>query len=515
MKAALGLILFMVLPIQATENIAILDFQGKNVTQAEASVLSDKLRAEVSKLNKFQIMERDAMEQILKEQGFQQSGCTSTECAVEVGQLVGVRKMIAGTVGKVGSTFLLTMRIIDVATGKVLESYDVDIRGSIDDALVTGMPRLASKMINKQSGAIASKQPVKQQKTSSLKPLQKDTLLFNDGLAKKKMGNKWGFVDRYQRIQVQAKYDDAGHFSNGLAAVKKRGKWGYIDVNGKLRIDFQYNSAKAFDGAVAPAKSGEWWISIDTLGEIANAGNSKRSSKQIECNSEIGYQPMKVGKLWGFADTLNKEMAIAPQYDEVKAYKECFAAVSINDKWGFVDGNGDIAIYPIFERVRSFSDGRAACLIGSEWGFLDKMGNIVIPWQFADVDDFAEGKAKVVKQGADGHSQRYLIDLNGGKVFQHKKTIISKAQSKLENLSYYQSIDGHVEFLNDTISIVKNGIETSILPHQVKKVRCSYILTDKSILKLETETDRFSIFFANPFRGYCGRVSDRISEMMN
>ena len=36
----------------------------------------------------------------MEEQGFQQSGCTSDECAAEVGQLLGVQFMVADPLEK-------------------------------------------------------------------------------------------------------------------------------------------------------------------------------------------------------------------------------------------------------------------------------------------------------------------------------------------------------------------------------------------------------------------------------
>ena len=54
------------------------------------------------------------MGEVLKEQGFQQSCCTSNECVVEVGQLLGVQQMISGSIGKVGDIFTVSVRIIDI-----------------------------------------------------------------------------------------------------------------------------------------------------------------------------------------------------------------------------------------------------------------------------------------------------------------------------------------------------------------------------------------------------------------
>jgi curli biogenesis system outer membrane secretion channel CsgG len=94
------------------EYIAVMDLEGRGVSTFEAQTLTDKLRGELINTGKFTVVERGKMEDILKEQGFQQTGCTSEECIVEMGQLIGVSQMIAGSIGKVGSTFLVSIRLI-------------------------------------------------------------------------------------------------------------------------------------------------------------------------------------------------------------------------------------------------------------------------------------------------------------------------------------------------------------------------------------------------------------------
>jgi len=80
-------------------NIAMNDLQGKGVEQSAAAIISDRLRSELLGTGIFRVMERKEMTAVLKEQGFQQSGaCTEASCIVEVGQLLGVKRMIAGTI---------------------------------------------------------------------------------------------------------------------------------------------------------------------------------------------------------------------------------------------------------------------------------------------------------------------------------------------------------------------------------------------------------------------------------
>ena len=87
---------------QAKPTVAILDFEGQGVTAGEVQTLTERMRTEIGNTNAVRLIERKAVEKILEEQGLQQSGCTTDECAAEVGQLLGVQFMISGSIGKMG-----------------------------------------------------------------------------------------------------------------------------------------------------------------------------------------------------------------------------------------------------------------------------------------------------------------------------------------------------------------------------------------------------------------------------
>jgi hypothetical protein len=68
-------------------------------------------------------MERSQMDRVLKEQGFQSSGlCDGNECAVEVGKVLGIDRMVVGSIGKIGSMYIINVRMVDVSTGEILAS---------------------------------------------------------------------------------------------------------------------------------------------------------------------------------------------------------------------------------------------------------------------------------------------------------------------------------------------------------------------------------------------------------
>jgi TolB-like protein len=141
----------------ARMNIAVLDLEGKKVPQEEASILSDKLRGELLKTGKFDVIERSQMDEILKEQGFQQTGCTDQSCIVEMGQLMGVKMMIVGSVGKIGNMYLVSIRMIDVQQGKIVKNVDKEVEGSIESVLKYGIPYVAAQMAGPSETRVVQK----------------------------------------------------------------------------------------------------------------------------------------------------------------------------------------------------------------------------------------------------------------------------------------------------------------------------------------------------------------------
>ena len=97
------------------------------------------------------VLERGKMDEVLKEQGFQQTGCITSECAVEVGRMLGVQQMVAGSIGKVGTVYTVSARIFDVQTGKILKSANYDHIGDIGQLLIKGMKAVVLQLTTGKS----------------------------------------------------------------------------------------------------------------------------------------------------------------------------------------------------------------------------------------------------------------------------------------------------------------------------------------------------------------------------
>lgn len=144
-------------------NLAVMNLEAPDVPASAQQALSDRLRAELFNTGRFSVMERNQMQELLKEQGFQQSGCTSDECVVEAGRLLGVDRMIAGSVGKVGTIYTVSLRMIDIETGRIMLTKTEDCNCPIEQVLTTSLKNIALKMAGMSSSA--EEQPVIRQET--------------------------------------------------------------------------------------------------------------------------------------------------------------------------------------------------------------------------------------------------------------------------------------------------------------------------------------------------------------
>ena len=114
---------------------AVLDFEGSGITTQEAQVLTQRLGSELVQTQALIMVERNQMSEIMDEQGFQQTGCTSAECAAEIGALLGVQKMITGSFGKIGNTYTIEARMFSVESGQTEKTVSKTYKGEVDGLL--------------------------------------------------------------------------------------------------------------------------------------------------------------------------------------------------------------------------------------------------------------------------------------------------------------------------------------------------------------------------------------------
>lgn len=112
------------------------------------------MRTELEGGERFRVVERAQIKQALQEQTLQLSGGTDTQNAVKIGKLLGADLIIVGSVVKIGNSYTVNSRMIDVKTGEAqlgrnATGTDLNLLNSLSrellDGLFGGGKKLAAK----------------------------------------------------------------------------------------------------------------------------------------------------------------------------------------------------------------------------------------------------------------------------------------------------------------------------------------------------------------------------------
>ena len=147
LRSKILIYLLLVSSLFGAKYLAVLDLEPVGLSDTEAKVLTQRLTSKMIELGSYTVVERANIDKILKEQKFQSSGCTDSECAVEIGQLLNADVSVIGTASKFGKTYTLDCRIINVENGEALESASYTHTGEIDELVKEGIESIAHKLL--------------------------------------------------------------------------------------------------------------------------------------------------------------------------------------------------------------------------------------------------------------------------------------------------------------------------------------------------------------------------------
>jgi len=118
------------------ERVAILEFTAFNCQDSMGNAITDIIGAKIFNTHIFTLVERTQITQVFKELELQQTGCTDSECAIEVGKLLSANKIIVGMIHKIDK-YIIVIKIINIANGKIEGSYKAEAakESNLDDAV--------------------------------------------------------------------------------------------------------------------------------------------------------------------------------------------------------------------------------------------------------------------------------------------------------------------------------------------------------------------------------------------
>ena len=132
------------LPSGVPTRLAILNFEAKGVPQEIADVCMNSMSTGLANFDYITLVERKQIESVIKEQQFQMSDLTDEKTSVRVGKLLNANTVLTCSIGKLGTSMILTARLLDVETGKVIKGREVICEECRDQDIYDAVSTLVS-----------------------------------------------------------------------------------------------------------------------------------------------------------------------------------------------------------------------------------------------------------------------------------------------------------------------------------------------------------------------------------
>ncbi|MCK6548682.1 CsgG/HfaB family protein [Myxococcota bacterium] len=88
-------------------------------------LVSELIAAELAQRPPFVVVERERLDQVMKEHRLADLGVVDEDTAAKFGRVLGAESLVSGTVAEAGPSYVVTVRQVDVESGKVLVSGTV------------------------------------------------------------------------------------------------------------------------------------------------------------------------------------------------------------------------------------------------------------------------------------------------------------------------------------------------------------------------------------------------------
>lgn len=272
-----------------------------------------------------------------------------------------------------------------------------------------------------------------------LKKWADETHYGGNGYTSIKIDNKWNYISinkNFGKFLLDEWYDEVYEFTNGFAKIKSNDKWNYINSDGDIIFDEWFDEVYDYYEGYTAVKINNKWNFINSDMKIISLSDVfkgvytfvknevaiiKLDFKKYNCINTYGklitdewfdeitdnfddkFVKVKMKNKYNLINTQkNGKIVFDEWFDEIYEFKNGFAQVKLNDRWNYINSDGEIISGVWFDSVggyrssSSFKDGFVEVRLNSKYNFIDTNGNLTIDdWVITDVGEFEDGFAKV------------------------------------------------------------------------------------------------------------------------
>jgi len=114
------------LPLGAQQKpvLTVLDFKKEGVSDQEMRSIISLLSSAIFRTGKYEVIDVAQRETLLKEIEFSATGCSDEACQIKVGRMLSAEFIVVGSLGKVGTKWILTAKMLETESAKTRSTAD-------------------------------------------------------------------------------------------------------------------------------------------------------------------------------------------------------------------------------------------------------------------------------------------------------------------------------------------------------------------------------------------------------
>ncbi len=129
------------------DKLAVVPFEVKGLSKEEALLLTERFAAALAESKRFEIMSQEEMNVLLKDSQFKNlEGCNYSLCLSDIGKVLGVQKVVHGSIGRRGKLYTLRIRMIEVANADIIYDERSEHSGEFDALASEAIPMQARNL---------------------------------------------------------------------------------------------------------------------------------------------------------------------------------------------------------------------------------------------------------------------------------------------------------------------------------------------------------------------------------
>ena len=117
----------------AKPTLALFTFEGAGMQDEDIALYTGYLRVELHKTKSFILVEKNQINELLREKKYDRMDCKTMDCSIEIGKLIGIKKAIVGSFELAADTCKISGQLINIDSSKSEKSATRTYIGELED----------------------------------------------------------------------------------------------------------------------------------------------------------------------------------------------------------------------------------------------------------------------------------------------------------------------------------------------------------------------------------------------